>query len=66
MFDGVNPNGTWHLFVADLSTGGLTQVDEWSLTLEGIAVPESGWSIGLLVVGLVALAGFRVGSRRGR
>lgn len=37
-FQGVNPNGTWTLFFADVSGGGASRLDNWSLNIE--AVPE--------------------------
>ena len=37
-FGGLNPNGTWTLFIADLSAGGQSQLVSWSLGIT--AVPE--------------------------
>jgi hypothetical protein len=37
-FTGLNPNGTWTLFIADLSAGGQSDVVSWSLDIT--AVPE--------------------------
>ena len=37
-FNGMNPNGNWTLFLADLSGGGISRLDSWSLNIE--AVPE--------------------------
>lgn len=39
-FLSTSPNGTWSLFVADLSGGGLTTVQSWSLQMDIAAVPE--------------------------
>jgi subtilisin-like proprotein convertase family protein len=36
----VNPNGTWSLFIADLSAGGVTTVTSWGLQMDIVAVPE--------------------------
>jgi len=36
--NGLNPNGTWTLFIADLSAGGQSQLVSWSLDIT--AVPE--------------------------
>ncbi|MGD0259182.1 MAG: hypothetical protein ABSD29_05080 [Verrucomicrobiota bacterium] len=36
--NGLNPNGTWTLFIADLSAGSQSQLDSWSLNIS--AVPE--------------------------
>lgn len=37
-FNGLNANGTWTLFVADLSSGGRFQLDSWEL--QATPVPE--------------------------
>jgi subtilisin-like proprotein convertase family protein len=37
-FNGLNPNGTWTLFFADLSAGNTSTLDGWSLDIT--AVPE--------------------------
>lgn len=34
------PNGTWSLFIADLSGGGVTTVSNWGLQMDIVAVPE--------------------------
>jgi subtilisin-like proprotein convertase family protein len=39
-FVGTSPNGSWSLFIADLSTGGLTTVQSWGLQMDIVAVPE--------------------------
>jgi len=42
-FEGLNPNGAWTLYVADLEYGGLSRLASWSLEIEpqGVApVPE--------------------------
>jgi hypothetical protein len=39
-YNGMNPNGTWTLFIADLSAGGQSQLTGWSLDLTTSAVPE--------------------------
>ena len=36
----LNPNGTWSLFIADLSSGGVTTVQSWGLQMDIVAVPE--------------------------
>jgi subtilisin-like proprotein convertase family protein len=48
-FIGSKANGSWTLFVADLSVGGTAQLDSWSVNIE--AVPEP------TVVGLLAISG---------
>jgi hypothetical protein len=39
-FNGLDPNGTWTLFIADLSGGGVTTVQSWGLQMDIVAVPE--------------------------
>ena len=34
------PNGTWSLFIADLSGGGVSTVQSWGLQMDIVAVPE--------------------------
>lgn len=64
-FNGVNPNGDWTLFVADLAAGGLARLDSWELILTPTPVPEP--EAGALVGGLVlaSLAGWRRFRRAG-
>jgi subtilisin-like proprotein convertase family protein len=35
-----NPNGTWSLFIADKSGGGVSTVQSWGLQMDIVAVPE--------------------------
>jgi hypothetical protein len=39
-FLSTNPNGTWSLFIADQSGGGVTTVASWGLQMDIVAVPE--------------------------
>jgi subtilisin-like proprotein convertase family protein len=39
-YDGMNPNGTWTLFIADLSAGAQSQLVSWSLDVTDSSVPE--------------------------
>jgi subtilisin-like proprotein convertase family protein len=39
-FLSTDPNGTWTLFIADLSGGGVTTVQGWGLQMDIVAVPE--------------------------
>lgn len=39
-FLSTSPNGTWSLFIADLSGGGVTTVANWGLQMDIVAVPE--------------------------
>jgi hypothetical protein len=56
-YNNMNPNGTWTLFIADLSSGASSQVVSWSLDIT--AVPEPiNVALGLFsgVFGMVAFA----------
>jgi hypothetical protein len=50
VFDGMNANGTWTLFTADLSPGGVSTLAGWSLAITAVPEPNS-----------VALVGFCCG-----
>jgi subtilisin-like proprotein convertase family protein len=39
-FLSTNPNGTWSIFIADLSGGGVSTVQSWGLQMDIVAVPE--------------------------
>jgi subtilisin-like proprotein convertase family protein len=39
-FLSTSPNGTWSLFMSDLSGGGITTVQSWGLQMDIVAVPE--------------------------
>ncbi len=60
-FNGLDPNGAWTLFVADLSLVGTGQIISWGLEVTGTApaivsaVPEPGTALaGALCIGLLA------------
>lgn len=38
-FNGLNPNGTWTLFLADLSSGGVSQLVSWELDITPVPEP---------------------------
>lgn len=40
-FNGVNPNGNWTLFVADVQSGDVTQVASWGLNIALVPEPSS-------------------------
>jgi hypothetical protein len=42
--DGVNPNGIWMLFVADLSSGGQSTLASWGLTIVTVPEPQT-WTL---------------------
>jgi hypothetical protein len=50
-FDGENPNGTWTLFLADLSEGGTGQLVSWSLDITTVPEPAGNK---IFAAGLVA------------
>lgn len=39
-FQSTTPNGNWSLFIADLSAGGVTTVQNWGVQMDIVAVPE--------------------------
>ncbi|HBA85553.1 MAG TPA: PEP-CTERM sorting domain-containing protein [Verrucomicrobia bacterium] len=51
-FSGVNPNGNWTLFVADLNLNGNAQLDQWGLNITVIPEPAT---FGLLMLGCLLL-----------
>jgi len=55
-FNGINPNGSWTLFLADVSAGAQSTVVSWGMDITGVSVPEPGsfveGSLALLLVGL--------------
>ncbi|MCC7299658.1 MAG: PEP-CTERM sorting domain-containing protein [Verrucomicrobia bacterium] len=52
VFNGLNPNGNWTLFVADLNQYGTATVDSWGLNISTIPEPSSG--LLLAIGGVVA------------
>jgi subtilisin-like proprotein convertase family protein len=57
-FDGTDPNGTWTLFLADLSGGGQSTVVNWGLNIETVPEPSVG---ALLGIGILLAARKRIG-----
>jgi subtilisin-like proprotein convertase family protein len=57
-FNGSNVNGTWTLFLADMSSGNQYQIDSWRMTITTAAVPEPAKAIGAagLLLGAWVLA----------
>lgn len=53
-FVGMNPNGVWTLFVADLNPNGLGQLVQWSLVLT--TVPEPSETLAVVALGLSLFA----------
>lgn len=54
-FGGMDPNGDWTLFIADLSTVGVGTLQNWSMTVTG-SVPDGGATLGLLSMALLGLS----------
>lgn len=57
-FNGLDPNGTWILFLADLELGGTAMLDSWDLRIDPAPIPEPGLlalgsSLGLAAYGLL-------------
>ena len=59
-FDGLSVNGNWTLFLADLSSGDISQVTGWTLTIEAVPEPTT---YALMLVG-AAFGGWRLAQRR--
>jgi subtilisin-like proprotein convertase family protein len=57
-FRGMNPDGYWTLFIADLEPGGTSRLVSWEL--EVIPIPEPSFTVGTVCLALLALAGTRV------
>lgn len=56
VFNGLDPNGAWTIFIADLASGGTSVLDSWQLDIS--PVPEPSGGLLLLLGGMVmALAG---------
>jgi subtilisin-like proprotein convertase family protein len=51
-FVGLAPNGSWSLFIADLSGGGVTTVQSWGLQMDIVAVPEVETWVAAALAGL--------------
>lgn len=60
-FVGLDPNGSWTLFAADLGSGGLARLDSWELliTPQTTPVPEPEQVALIGGIGLMALAVWR-------
>lgn len=65
-FDGVNPNGNWTLFIADVSGGDVSTVTSWGLDIAAVPEPanlmEGAVAVLFLgrVIGLYRLKGAKV------
>lgn len=63
---GENPNGTWTLFVGDMASGNQAQLNSWSISGTGAAVPEPGLSATLIASALLVFACVRPSVFSGR
>jgi len=58
-FNGLDPNGSWTLFVADLSNGEVGTVANWGLRIDAetgtVGVPDAGSTLTLLSMAFAAL-----------
>lgn len=50
--DGTDPNGTWTLFIADLSGGGQSTLLNWTLNITAVPEPQM-WVMGMLGAALL-------------
>jgi subtilisin-like proprotein convertase family protein len=51
-FNGLDPNGAWTLFVADVSPVGTGRLVSWQLEVTGSSVPEPGSALaGVMTIG---------------
>ena len=55
-FLGQDPNGTWTLLVADLANGNRAQLNSWSISGVGVAVPEPKIWTAIAGAGLLGFA----------
>jgi subtilisin-like proprotein convertase family protein len=52
VFDSINPNGQWTLFIADLSGGGSSTLVSWGLTIVTVPEPQT-WAMVLGGAGML-------------
>ena len=62
--NGQSSGGAWTLYIADLSTGGVGTLANWSLTITGSSVPEPANWAWVTGTGLAILAGTRAVRRK--
>ena len=61
-FGGLDPNGTWSLFLQDRATGDQSQVTSWSLQIQAVPEPTT-WA--LIGFGVIFAGGVMVKRARG-
>jgi len=59
-FNGLDPNGNWTLFVADLDPGGIGTLQSFSLDVTGIPEPRTIWLLALGGISLVVGRGLAI------
>lgn len=52
-FEGLDSNGDWTLFVADVIPGDVMVLDSWSLTIEGVPEPGTATLVALAALGML-------------
>ena len=57
-FNGLDPNGSWTLFIADMSSGDTFTLDSWGLDITPVPEPAT-WAAGLLILGALAYTQLR-------
>ncbi len=58
-FNGLDPNGQWTLYIADLDPGDVGTVESFSLDVTGVGVPDQTSTRGLLLLSTAGLLLFR-------
>ncbi len=56
-FNGMDPNGDWTLFVADMNSGGAVVLNSWTLELTGVPEPQTYALVA--AIGLIGYGVFR-------
>lgn len=56
-FTGLDPNGTWSLFVADQSPGAISTLQFWSLNISAIPEPSHAVPLGIILGASSSAAG---------
>jgi subtilisin-like proprotein convertase family protein len=59
-FDGLDPNGNWTLFIADVDPGGVGTLQGFSLNVTGVPEPGTVWLLVLGGISLVVGRGFGI------
>jgi hypothetical protein len=54
-FAGKNPNGSWTLYLADVSAGGTSTLVSWTLEITGVPEPSSSLLIAITTLGLLGI-----------